>query len=99
MTKGYEFVFIVNPEADSSKKKNLLSSLKELIKKMGGSVKKEEKWGVKPLAYPIKGKRQGEYFIWQVAIDGSPKLDDLTVFLSREEMVWRYLFLKKATKA
>jgi ribosomal protein S6 len=98
MVKGYEFVFIINAEADSSKKKNLLSSLKKLIEKMGGSVKKEEKWGVKPLAYPIKGKSKGEYFVWQVAVDSSPKLDDLIVFLSREETILRYLFLKKSAE-
>lgn len=97
MVRGYEFVFVTDPGLSSSKKKELFSSLKKLIEEAGGKVEERQEWGVRELAYPIKKKTKGEYFIWQILVNGSLQLGELNVFLNQEEGILRYLFLKEGS--
>jgi len=93
--KRYEFVFIVKPDLGTDKSKKLLDSLEEEVKKAGGKVEKQDSWGEKQLAYEIKKLRRGEYFLWRLSFAGAPRLDELNVFLNREESILRYLFIKE----
>ncbi|MGB9707561.1 MAG: 30S ribosomal protein S6 [Microgenomates group bacterium] len=73
-------------------KKEDLETVKKIIDEAGASIVKEESWGEKTLAYPIK-KRQTAFF-FNFLLQIKPK--DLLEFkrkLNFEEKILRYLLL------
>lgn len=58
----YEGIFIVKPELKEEDAKGVFKAINDSITKTGGSVKKEEVWGKRQLAYPIKKAREGYYY-------------------------------------
>jgi small subunit ribosomal protein S6 len=58
---NYEGLFIVRPDIKEEDLKNVYKSISEAIAKHGGAVKKEEPWGKRLLAYPIKKFKEGYY--------------------------------------
>ncbi len=59
---SYEGLFIIKPELKDEDAKNVFKVLNDLVAKNGGSVKKEEIWGKRPLAYPVKKFKEGHYY-------------------------------------
>jgi len=60
--ENYEGVFIIKPEIKDEDVKNIFKAISDSVTKHGGTVKKEEPWGKKPLAYPVKKAKEGHYF-------------------------------------
>ncbi len=81
----YSLTFLLNEEAE-------LKTLKELVVSLGGVIKKEEKWGEKSLAYPIKNIRSAHYYQWQMEIEKN-KIFELKKKLNYNEKLIRYLIL------
>ena len=52
--ENYEGIFIVRPEVKDEDVKNIFKVISDSVTKNGGTVKKEEPWGKRPLAYPVK---------------------------------------------
>jgi len=59
---NYEGLFIIKPDLKEEEVKNAFKAVCDSITKTGGAVKKEESWGKKQLAYPIKPFREGYYY-------------------------------------
>ena len=57
----YESIFIINPELEEEKRKELIEKLKGIITSGGGKLLGLDEWGVRRLAYPVKGKEEGYY--------------------------------------
>jgi len=55
--KGYEIVFILDPNTSEDGQKQLLEKVKTVISGNGGEVLHEASWGRRKLAYPV-GKRE-----------------------------------------
>ena len=66
----YEGIFIVNPEKEASLDE-VISSITTNITRNKGGIIKEERWGKRPLAYPVKKKREGIYYKLNFSIDPS----------------------------
>lgn len=81
----YSLTFLLNEEAE-------LKVLKDLIASLGGVIKKEEKWGEKTLAYPIKNLKSAHYYQWQMEIEKN-KILELKKLLNYNEKLIRYLLL------
>ena len=60
--KNYEGLFIIKPELKEEDTKNVIKAISDAITKGGGSIKKEENWGRKLLAYPVKKSKEGYYY-------------------------------------
>lgn len=58
----YESLFIIKPDLGEEALKDLLKTISELLSKNGGSMKKEENWGKRQLAYPVKKFKEGYYY-------------------------------------
>jgi len=58
----YEGLFIIKPDLKEEEAKGVFKSIGDSIAKTGGSVKKEESWGKKQLAYPVKKFKEGYYY-------------------------------------
>jgi small subunit ribosomal protein S6 len=59
---NYEGLFIIKPDLNEESVKGVFKTLGDLVAKSGGSVKKEEAWGKRPLAYPVKKFKEGHYY-------------------------------------
>jgi len=90
----YEFIFVLPPNLEKQDQTSLFTKVKEVIAKGEGKVVKETDWGQKDLAYPIKDRVRGQYFIWQVSFPKNPSLRNTDLLLNRETNVLRYLWVK-----
>ena len=59
---NYEGLFIIKPDLKEEDAKNLCKSIVEIVTKNGGTIKKEEVWGRRLLAYPVNKVKEGYYF-------------------------------------
>ena len=82
----YHFVFLLNEEVE-------LKNIKELVKSYAGKVVKEEAWGQKTLAYPIKKQLSANFYDWQIEL-GQKDVSEFKRKLNFNEKLLRYLLLK-----
>lgn len=59
---NYEGIFIVKPDLKEEDIKNVFKAIGDAVAKNGGNIKKEESWGKRALAYPIKKFKEGYYY-------------------------------------
>ena len=59
---NYEGLFIMKPDLGEEQVKGVCKIIADSIVKGSGNVKKEEIWGKRPLAYPVKKYREGYYY-------------------------------------
>ena len=59
---NYEGLFIIKPDLNEDNVKGVHKILGELVAKSGGTVKKEEVWGKRALAYPVMKFKEGNYY-------------------------------------
>ncbi len=87
---SYEIMVILDRESSSAKEKVFLKGFEDIVSQLGGSVLKEEFWGEKKFAYPIKKKDRGVYdVIW---FEVSPKdIKSVHNKLKLDKSVVRYL--------
>ncbi len=57
----YESIFIVNPEVGEEKRKEVIDKIKAIITSSGGKLLGLDEWGIRKLAYPVKGREEGYY--------------------------------------
>lgn len=82
----YEFTFLLNEETE-------LKEIKDLVKATEGKLIKDESWGKKALAYPIKKQTSAVYYNWIVEMD-EKKAAEFKRKLNFNEKLLRYLILK-----
>ena len=85
MTK-YELTLLLPEEAE-------VKNIKELITILKGKIEKEDTWGKRNLAYPIKKAASAFYFHWLIDIDHG-NVNELKKKLNFNEKLIRYLLLK-----
>jgi len=98
--QAYELVLILDPKEKEESKKKILAKIEGWLKRKGKLVR-QENWGKKLLAYPLKsGKsklQEGEYF--QIDFEAEAGLVvEIGKKLKLEEEVIRYLFVRKQKK-
>ena len=59
---NYEGLFIIKPDLNEDSVKGVHKTLGEIVVKNGGTVKKDEVWGKRALAYPVKKFKDGNYY-------------------------------------
>jgi small subunit ribosomal protein S6 len=65
MTRIYEELFIVRPDATDEEIDPLIEQITTLITGRGGTIDKSEKWGVRRLAYRVQKRNEGYYILIQ----------------------------------
>ncbi len=84
MTK-YDFTFLLNQEAE-------LKTIKELISSLKGKITKEDNWGEKTLAFPIKKNKTANFYNWQIELE-TKNVKEFKKKLNYNEKLIRYLLL------
>ena len=60
--ENYEGLFIIKPDIKEEEIKNVYKAISDNVTKNGGNVKKEDVWGKRQLAYPVKKFKEGYYY-------------------------------------
>jgi small subunit ribosomal protein S6 len=94
----YETGFLLAPNLSDEETEKLISQMAEVVSQKEGRFVRQERWGKRRLAYPIK--RFGEAFYVFFHYEGRP---DIPVELERRfkqsDVVLRYLTVKKDAQA
>jgi len=87
---NYETVFIVTPVLSEAQMKDTVQKFKELMQDNKAEIVHEENWGLKSLAYEIKGKSTGFYTL--VEFKSEPTfIATLETEFKRDERIMRFL--------
>ena len=90
MLNHYEATFILTPVLSDQQMKEVVDKFEGLLKDNGASILNREDWGLKKLAYPIKGKTTGFYALLQFDVEPS-FIATLETEFRRDERVIRFL--------
>ncbi|MCR4306213.1 MAG: 30S ribosomal protein S6 [Candidatus Daviesbacteria bacterium] len=91
---SYYLTLVLKADLEEKERKALLDSMTKKIVGSEGKIEKEDLWGVRSLAYPIKRKTSGYYAHYEISAD--PKnAKGLDKTLKVEEDVLRYLLIKR----
>ena len=91
---SYYLTLVLKPDLEEKAREDLLVGLKKkLTDSPESSVVKEDLWGVRDLAYPIKRQTKGFYAHFQFISDPK-KIKGLDKILNLEEDVLRYILVR-----
>ena len=90
MIKQYETVFIATPVLSEAQMKEAVAKYTGFIKENGGEIVYEEDWGLRQLAYPIKKRTSGFYYLIEFKAD-TQLIDKLETQYRRDERIIRFL--------
>ena len=65
MNRIYEELFILRPDITDEEVTPVIEQVRGIITQAGGTVDKEERWGVRKLAYRIEKRAEGYYVLIQ----------------------------------
>ena len=91
--KNYEALFVLRPSQEESIKK-VTALITDSIKKNKGKILKEDNWGKRTLAYPIKKHREGVYYKLNFSI-GSLLIETLNRTYRLNSGILRTLIIKR----
>ena len=94
LMRHYEVTLIVHPD-QSSQVTTMIEKYKEIITAAGGNVHREEDWGRKHLAYPIKKIYKAHYLMMNIECD-QETLDKLNYNFRFNDAVLRNLVISKS---
>lgn len=90
----YYLTLVLKPSLEEKDRKDLLDSISKKIVGSEGEVEKENLWGVRSLAYPIKKNTSGYFAHFEIEAD--PKnMKGLDKSLELEEDILRYLLIRR----
>ncbi|HAP01148.1 MAG TPA: 30S ribosomal protein S6 [Bacteroidetes bacterium] len=90
MVNQYETVIIFSPILSEDELKKEVKKFKKMLEDGGASIIEERSWGLRQLAYPIKAKSNGIYYIIEFNGDGN-LISKLEVEYKRDENILRFL--------
>lgn len=94
MSNQYETVFILNPVLSDKQIKEAAKKYKTLLTKHKAEIVHEHEWGVRKLAYPVKKKSTGHYYLLEFKSDSGAVISDLELAYKRDEGILRYLTIR-----
>ena len=92
-TMNYELAYIIPLKYTEQEIHGIISKINEIIKKTKATVAKEENWGKRKIAYPIKQNRHGYFIITEFNIKPE-NLAGLNQELNNLPEVLRYSIVK-----
>jgi len=89
----YEHVFIARPDLTEAQVKTLTDDFTTILKKGGGKLAREEYWGLRSLAYPIKKNKKAHYIMF--SIDGPhPAIAEMERNQRLDDNVLRFMTIR-----
>lgn len=88
----YELVMVLRSSLSEAQRKKFVETVKTWLGEV--KVKKEDEWGQKPLAYPIKKEIAGFYLLLNLETESSIS-SDLEKRLLTNENILRHLLVRR----
>jgi small subunit ribosomal protein S6 len=93
MTRKYELVYIVSPEASDAQVAELHTQVEQIAQRLAGTIEKTDNWGRRKLAYEIGPHKEGTYVL--ETINGSGELmKEIDRRLKVSELIIRHLVVR-----
>lgn len=89
----YYLTLVLKPDLEDKAREELLSNVKKKMAGKDGKISKEDLWGNKDLAYPIKKNTKGYFAHFEFETDPAVA-KDLDKNLKVEEDIIRYLLVR-----
>lgn len=93
MTK-YEVLLLLDPDLDEGRQDEIVSRVRELVEKAGGSWDLHDAWGRRRLAYEIGHKAEGNYHLLHFT-SAPATLDEISRVLRIDDAVMRHLATRR----
>jgi len=91
--REYEILFIINPECEDDRLKEVIEKFTGIVTRNGGEILKVDEWGRQKLAYEIGKFSKGSYVLLDFA--GGPSLAaELERNLRLDEQILKFLTVK-----
>ncbi len=90
MVRQYETVFIVTPVLSDDQMKETVKKYTDFLSNHGAEIVYTNNWGMRKLAYPIKKKTTGFYYLIEFKAEGNV-INDLEIAYKRDERLLRFL--------
>ena len=90
MVNRYETVFIVTPVLSEDQMKETVEKYTNFLTEHGAEIVYTNNWGMRKLAYPIRKKTTGFYYLIEFNAEGS-LIADLEIAYKRDERLLRFL--------
>ena len=93
MTRKYELVYVVSPDASDAQVADLHTQVDQTAQRLGGKIDKTDNWGRRKLAYEIGPHKEGTYVL--ETIDGGGELmKELDRRLKVMDLVIRHMVVR-----
>ena len=89
----YELTIVLPEDKDGKEVARIIKVVTDFAKKTKGEVNKQESWGAKHLAYPIKKLAIGQYEHFVVTLEPAQQVV-LEKMLHMDESLLRYMFVR-----
>ena len=93
MTRIYEELFIVKPDAPDEEVDQFVEQLRTQLTSLGATVDKVDKWGKRKLAYKVDKYREGAYVLFQFSA-GPETVKELERRLRVSDLVLKFLTVR-----
>jgi small subunit ribosomal protein S6 len=90
--RTYEVLFILSPQVTEEEATTLVADFKGVAEKNGATLKTEEAWGRRRLAYPIQKFNEGIYHLFVLESDSS--LSELDRRIKKVDRVLRHVIVR-----
>lgn len=94
--RQYELVVVLSPALEEERAKGTAERIQRMVTERQGTVLKQEAWGMRRLAYPIKQFKEGNYLLTQFQLDAA-KVKEIDTNLRVSEEVLRHLLVVMET--
>lgn len=94
----YEIMLLLDAELSDERQNEILTRIRELVEKRGGSWQGDDAWGRRKLAYEIEKKSEAFYFLLHFDSDAET-LDELTRVLKITDGVLRHMAVRRIPSA
>ena len=90
--RTYEVLFILSPQVTEEEATTLITDFRSIAEKNGATLKNEEAWGRRRLAYPIQKSNEGIYHLFVLESEGS--LSELDRRMKNVDRVLRHVIVR-----
>ena len=93
MSRKYELVYVVSPEASDEQVADLHTQVEAIVQRIGGHIEKTDNWGRRKLAYEIGRHKEGTYVL-EVIDGGGELMKEIDRRLKVTDLVIRHLIVR-----
>ena len=90
--RTYEVLFILSPQIPEEEATSLVSEFRGIAEKTGATLKNEEAWGRRRLAYPIQKSNEGIYHLF--VLESESSLSELDRRMKNVDRVLRHVIVR-----